>query len=258
MKVSVIIPAYNEEQFIGKTIEAVLAQNYPDVEIIVADNASTDGTSRVAGSFPSVKVVREMRAGSQFARECARGSATGEIIACLDADSIPPPDWIERGVNYFSSEKIVAVDGSLQYYDGPKLRCLIANTIQKTHYVFINWFFQTLGLGAVMIGANCFIRASALEKIGGFNTKILFYGDDTDTAKRLMSVGKVLYKPSLYVRSSTRRFEKRGLIKTAYLYSMNFLWVVLFNHPFSQRKTKNYSENQYEKDFRINEEKPAE
>ena len=251
MKVSVIIPAYNEAEFIGRTIEAVLAQTHPDVEIIVADNASTDSTGQIASSFPGVKVVREMRAGSQFARECARQSATGDVIACLDADSIPPPDWIVRGIDYFKSEKVVAVDGSLEYYDGPKLICFTANLIQKTHYVFINWLFQTLGLGAVMIGANCFIRSSALQKINGFNTNILFYGDDTDTAKRLMKVGKVLYRPSLSIRSSARRFDKRGVLKTAYLYSINFLWVVFFNRPFSQRKTKNYSENKYEGDFRI-------
>ena len=70
MKISVIIPAYNEEQYLGKTLEAVLAQDYPDFEVIVVDNASTDGTAKIARSFQKAKLGSERgRKRCQLVRE---------------------------------------------------------------------------------------------------------------------------------------------------------------------------------------------
>ena len=72
--------------------------------------------------------------------------------------------------------------------------------------------------GAYMIGGNCFIRATALEKIGGFDTSISFLGEDTDTATRLSKIGTVFFAKDLFVQSSGRRFLRDGYLKTYLTY----------------------------------------
>ena len=84
-----------------------------------------------------------------------------------------------------------------------------------------------------MIGGNFFVRASALERIGGFNTAIRFYGDDTDTAMRLTKIGKVLYRTDMRVKSSARRFKKQGVLFIFYIYIINFFSVLIRKKPYS-------------------------
>jgi glycosyltransferase involved in cell wall biosynthesis len=127
MKVSVVIPAYNEENWVGKTLEAVLKVDYPDFEVIVVDNASIDKTSEVVETYvkkdPRVKLVHQPKKGLLNAREAGRLEATGDIIAQLDADCLPAPDWISKAVKYFDDENIVGVSGPYRLYDAtPAMR----------------------------------------------------------------------------------------------------------------------------------------
>jgi len=107
MKVSVVIPAYNEENYIEKALLALMQQDLPkeEFEVIVVDNASTDHTHRVVTEFSkqhsNVRVVDKKRKGILFARECGRVAAKGEILARIDANCVPPRDWLKRGVSYF-------------------------------------------------------------------------------------------------------------------------------------------------------------
>ena len=164
-RVSVIIPAHNESGSVEHTVRAVLGQEYPDFEVIVVDNASTDDTGAVAERL-GARVVREPRKGILFAKEAGRRAATGEIIAGLDADCVASPDWIRKGVSYFTKPDIVAVTGGYIYDDiSPFMRTFIkwGFSIVQTR---LNALMQWRRHGAYMIGGNCFIRAAALEKIG--------------------------------------------------------------------------------------------
>jgi glycosyltransferase involved in cell wall biosynthesis len=97
MKISVIIPAYNAEQYIGKAIESCLSQTHAPYEIIVVDDASTDGTSAVAESFfPSVRVIRlAENMGVSVARNKGVQASTGDWVAFLDADDWFLPEKLE-------------------------------------------------------------------------------------------------------------------------------------------------------------------
>jgi peptidoglycan/xylan/chitin deacetylase (PgdA/CDA1 family) len=70
-----------------------------------------------------------------------------------------------------------------------------------------------------------------LEKIGGFNRRIKFYGEDTDIAKRVSRAGKVAFIDNLYIMTSARRFIQQGILKTVFIYFINYFSVLLFNHP---------------------------
>jgi len=237
MDASIIIPAHNERERIGATIRAALAQDFSGTyEVIVVDNASTDGTADVVREFPQVHLIQESQPGVQYARERGRQQAQGEILAYLDADNLAPHDWLARGVAAFHNSRVVGVSGPYDYYDGGRLFRWLSLKMQQIGYSAMHFFVHSmLHRGGVMIGGNSLFRASALEAIGGFNTAITFYGDDTDTAMRLTRVGRVRWVPSLSVRSSARRFERRGFLRVTFLYLINFFWVTVFRKPFSNR-----------------------
>ncbi len=230
MKVSVIIPALNEEKNIGKTLDAILSSDYPNFEVIVSDNGSTDKTSEVA-KVKGVKVVREERKGTLWAREAGRKISSGKILAFLDADCLPENDWLSRGAKHFSDHKVIAVTGPYDYYDGPVFFRWFSLASQKYIYRPFNTLLRAFKRG-MLIEGNTFIRASTLEAIGGFDTSITFYGDGTDTAKRLAPHGKIIFDNSLTLKTSARRFKSEGAIKIVWLYIFFFFRTAFF------RKTK--------------------
>ena len=221
MKISIVIPAHNEEASIEGTILAALNQDYPDFEIIVVDNNCTDRTAEIASRM-GVKVVSEKNKGTQWARERGRKEAVGEIIASLDADCLPNPDWLKKGTKYFSSLKIVSVGGPYDYYDADESFRKFSLFFQKNIYSLFNTLMQFFHKGATSIGGNSFFRASALEKIGGYDTKFVFYGDDTDTAKRISKEGKVIFDKNLVVKTSARRLKSEGTLKISITYIYHF------------------------------------
>jgi len=234
-KITIIIPARNEEQYIAGVLRRLRNQDYPHTyEVIVVDNASTDSTVERARQF-DVHVIEERTVGVQFARERGRKEARGKIIAYLDADCIPPRDWLKTGIAIFDDPKIAGVSGPYDYCGGnPMFRSLVM-FVEKILFPFIHYLVHDLlRVGGIMIGGNAFLRADAMERIGGFDTSIAFYGDDTDTACRLTKIGWVVFNRDLIVKSSTRRFQRENYLKVNLKYILNFLTVLLFHRPFSQ------------------------
>src|SRR5665213_776548 len=104
MKLSFVIPAFNEEHYLGKTLESVtkaIAGRWEEFEIIVVNNASTDSTVQVALAFPHVKLVNEPRKGLSQARQSGFEASTGKLIANVDADCLVPAGWIDTVLKTF-------------------------------------------------------------------------------------------------------------------------------------------------------------
>ena len=121
MKISFVIPAYNEEDYLPKCLEAILQEKQKgkyDMEIIVVNNASTDSTRKVALSYPGVIVVDEPKKGLTYARQAGFLNSTGDIIANIDSDSILTPDWLDTVMNNFTKNpKLVALSGPFIFHD---------------------------------------------------------------------------------------------------------------------------------------------
>ncbi len=233
MKVSIVIPAYNEEAYLGKTLAAALAQTYPDLEIIVVNNNSTDRTAHVAQQFPGVRLVHEPQHGILFARERGRCAATGDIIVSMDADCLPHPQWVANAVRYFTDPSVVAVSGPYDLYDAPPFFHWTHLYSQKLIFPpFTRVLYALFGRGVIAMGGNTFARASALTAINGYNLNLKFYAEDMDTANRLAGVGRVMYHNDVAIRTSARRYLKHGILKIQGKYLMNYLWIVLFHRPF--------------------------
>lgn len=216
---SIIIPAHNEERYVADCLRSILEARSADTkEIIVVDNASTDRTATVASGIGGVRVVREERKGTSFARERGFREATGDLLVFVDADSRLHPGWIERGCRWFRNPSTVCVSGPYLCYD----LGAFWNGLSLLYW----WLFAvpaSLITGTVAVGGGMIIRRTALEAAHGFDTSVTFYGDDTNIAKRLRSVGRVRFDPRLIIWSSARRFRKQGLLKTAWTYACNFV-----------------------------------
>lgn len=230
MRLSLIIPAYNEEHYIGACLDSVLPYAGKGIdEIIVVDNASTDRTSAIALSKPGVRVVHEAKKGLPAARERGRLEATGDLVAYIDADCRLHPAWLPLVTKIFTSQpKVISLSGPGHYWDATFWQRLILR--------FFWWASSPLmyrAVGYMIFGAHFVVRREALEKIGGFDRSITFYGEDTDLARRLSVHGKVMFRMDFFILTSARRFIKEGILKSNFIYTMNFIWPILFHKPYT-------------------------
>lgn len=228
MRFSIIIPAWNEAEYVGAAIGAARAQDYPreEFEIIVVDNNSADGTSEVAKRAGADKVLLEKEQGTNSARNCGARASSGEILAFLDSDCLPPPDWLHHVERNLATKKIVATSGP---YDLGYVGIKKYLDIFYTHSLFraipqaLEFVFRKKA--AVIIGGNFAIERGVLDKIGEF-PRYRFFGDDTAIAIMIeRNVGKVWYDTSLMVKSSPRRLTRHGMLLTAMRYAFHFFKV---------------------------------
>jgi glycosyltransferase involved in cell wall biosynthesis len=114
MRVSVVIPVYNEVDRIYDCLQAIDGQTVRPFEVLVVDNNSTDGSAVVAASFPFVRVLHEAKQGVVYARDKGFNTARGDIIARIDADTLVAADWIKRIEALFTNPAIDLISGSVQ------------------------------------------------------------------------------------------------------------------------------------------------
>lgn len=242
--ISIIVPALNEEKHLAECLESLIHQkgNIP-YEIIVVDNGSEDKTPQIAQN-KNVKLVIEPIQGLTQARQAGFNASKGKIIAYIDADSIAPDDWILSIQETFR-----------QYPDAVGLCGLYRFVLKSKVHRALFWFYfnlvekmitKFLG-GQRFAGTNFAVCRSSLEKIGGFNLKVVFYGEDVDLATRLKKIGKI-YPFNSIVVSSGRRFDEKGILIPGFIYLFNYLWLLLFKKPIFNfyDKPENNAETQKE------------
>jgi len=231
MKISIVIPAYNEEHYIGDCIDAVKKHAGDKIhEIIVINNRSTDRTEEIAIQ-KGARVVYEALKGLTRARQRGLIEATGDLLAYIDADTRMPRGWVEKAETLYAKyPDMVCLSGPYRYYDGSVWKRTVMNILW---YVTAPIPYRLIGY--MTLGGNFIAKKEALTAMGGFDTSIDFYGEDTDIARRLSSFGKVRFRMDFFIYSSSRRFTSEGLIKTNIVYALNFIWEVLFHRPFTKR-----------------------
>lgn len=181
--VSIIIPAYNEEEHITETIKAVKNLSYPPelFEIIVIDDGSTDETAEKA-KREGLRVITKENAGKASALNLGVKRARGEIIGCIDADSYPEKDALLKMVPYFKDPQVAAVTSSILVRD-PKN---FLQRLQEMEYILIAWGRKLMDyLNSVYVtpGPLSLYRTDVIKKIGGFDGRVLT--EDIEIAWRL-------------------------------------------------------------------------
>lgn len=229
MDVTLVIPAYNEAAYIGATVDAARRYGGGFKEIVVVDNASTDATAEVARAH-GARVVHEPHKGLTAARQAGLEATSGEWIAYIDADTLLSPEWLAVAERVLREHPdAVSLSGPRRYFGAARWRLSLANAL---------WLMAPLiyrFVGYMILGGNFIAKRSALGAIGGFDRSIAFYGEDTDLARRLSTVGKELFRMDLVVYASARRFEEEGILQANMTYALNYLWPVLFGRPYTSR-----------------------
>jgi len=212
-KVSVVVPAYNEENYISKTISSLKTQDYKGIyEIVVVDNGSTDKTAEIARKS-GVTVIEEPTIGVCSARQAGASVSQGSIIISTDGDTSFPSDWISTIVKTFESDQsIVGVTGPYKYVNPPlwgRVYCfLLFGTVNAVFKLTKKVFYSP--------ASNLAFQKAAWEKSGGYNTTLTQGGDEHDLLRRLKRQGKIAYLKDNSVNTSSRRL-KYGLFYNLFI-----------------------------------------
>lgn len=235
--ITFVIPAYNEEQYIGRCIQSIRAEA-PGAPIIVVNNGSTDATARIARSFNGVVVLSAPKKGITIARQAGLEHAITRWVAFIDADNELPEDWLITAIHSLhepATKPIVALSGPVAYRELVKIE-------KATVYAFYVLGRAAHSVMPMLQGGNFIVNRAAMLKVGGFDTAIDFYGEDTMTAKRLSKVGKVKFDLDFFCYSSPRRFKAEGMFVTGVKYMANYIWIWVAGRPF----TKTYADHREE------------
>jgi glycosyltransferase involved in cell wall biosynthesis len=201
--VSVIVPVWNSPELIRKCLSAVSAQTYPRdrYEILVVDNGSTDSTGEAVRSFPFAILLHEPRPGSYHARNFGLTKAKGEFIAFTDADCIPAPDWLEKGIARARQDpKIGVVAGQIDLFDASPNGSAACALYEKL-FAFRQDIGARKGFSAT---ANWISPRETLSLFGGFQADRKS-GADGELANRIHSAGyPIVFAPDVIVQHPIR------------------------------------------------------
>lgn len=214
--VSVVIPLYNRRRYIVETVESVLAQRHPDVEVLVVDDGSTDGSADlVEATFGArVRLVRlPANAGRSTARNIGWALAQGELVAFLDSDDLWFPDKISRQVEAFRDPAVVLAhcwvgkidaEGKPLERDAAALAREFARALERGYeYGSITETWSRLYTSAAMV------RRDALRTSGGFDPHLSNF-EDWDVLWRIAKAGRVVTIPERLVLHRTHAGNTGG------------------------------------------------
>jgi len=199
--VSVIVPVKDEENVVGRLLNALLKSDYPEEkrDIIVVEDGSVDKTAEICRGFEreypgQVKVVcRGVSDGKPSALMEALKHVKGEIVGVFDADNVPESDALLRAANHFNDSSVVAVQGRVCAINAEEnmLTQLVAQE-ETVRYEGFMGGKEALGLFVPLNGSCYFVRRDVLEDVGGWDTTVL--SEDMELAARLIHNGyKIKY-----------------------------------------------------------------
>lgn len=209
--ISVLIPAYNEANNIGKTLMSVFSSHYPSsrYEVVVVDDGSKDDTSKIASRY-GAKVIRFRRnKGKVSALNKGIEKCRGEIIITIDADTILKRNTLTRLARYFKDKDVGAVSGAYKVRDPKSILDRLQN-LEYFGFMFSRKIQEALSSVLVVPGAIGAFRKSVVKKLGGFREEILV--EDYDLTVRIHKLG---YKV---------KFDKKALAWTEPPKTLRSLW----------------------------------
>jgi glycosyltransferase involved in cell wall biosynthesis len=228
VKVSFIIPAFNEESFITSCLASIRSLKGDPYEILVVDNNSTDGTAVIAKALCD-RVIRCSIQGIGAARNEGAKHAKGKFLAFIDADAQVSEEWLEAGLR--TAERSGVVTGWNYFRESNPILAVYFNSYSVVFFAL--QAVSALVGSSLVAGNNLLIRRDLFGQTGGFPR---YVGEDVKLAKILAGL-KVRAKLSLGMRIgySSRRFRKQGFLRTM------ILWI---SSVFS-----NISEHDYRLDY---------
>ena len=220
--VSIVIPAYNEEDTILPCLESCIAQTVPAHEIIVVNNKSTDKTvaivREVQSLYPDAPIILIEQADSQGitpTRNKGFDSATGDIIGRIDSDSIVEPNWVEETIKAFMDPTVAAITGPVIYYEFPFRRFgrIADDTMRKAMFKLVRDY-------KFLFGSNMGLTRDAWLTVRDETCadKEDLMHEDLDLAVHIHRAGlRIMYAPNVIAGMSLRRMDDSPSDMVSYL-----------------------------------------
>ncbi len=208
-RVSVVVCSHNGGATLDECLRSLSDLDYPDYEVIVVDDGSTDDTREILARFPGVRAIHQDHRGLSFARNAGLVRATGTLIAYTDSDCVADRNWLIYLVHQLLRSGAAAVGGpNLTPDDGWLAGCVAAAPGQPTHVLVSDHVAEHIP------GCNMAFRREVLEAINGFDPQFRKAGDDVDICWRLQHEGLLItFAPGAFVwhhrRQSPRSYLKQ-------------------------------------------------
>jgi GT2 family glycosyltransferase len=204
-RISVVVCSFNGSRTINECLQALSKVRYPDFEVLVVDDGSTDNTAAIAAQY-DVKLIRTPNQGLSQARNVGWQAANGEIVAYIDDDAYPDPDWLGYLAETFRKADYAGVGGpNIPPREDGFIAACVANAPGGPAHVLL-----TDTDAEHIPGCNMAFLRSALEAVGGFDVQFRTAGDDVDICWRLQERGwKLGFSPSAVVWH-----HRRNLLRT--------------------------------------------
>ncbi len=218
--ISIIIPTFNEEKYIGQTLDSAMNQDYKEYEIIVVDNCSKDRTATISRKY--AKNVLITKSNVAQARNIGAKRAKGEILLFLDADTIINKNFLKEVACRFENNDIIGL------YPRVKTEGKLGD---KIAYSLSFELIRVLSkLGHPLYPTMCVAyRKKEFEKAGGFEETFIT-GEDIILTKRIKEYGKCVVEKDLTVYTSPRRSSKMGALSFMRFHFINF-FLFLMGRP---------------------------
>ncbi|HEX5273428.1 MAG TPA: glycosyltransferase, partial [Gemmataceae bacterium] len=210
-RVSVVVCTYNGGSTLDQCLRSLRDIDYPNYEVIVVDDGSTDATPTILERFPEVRAIRQPNMGLSVARNVGLREATGEVVAYTDSDCFADADWLTHLVYQLERSGAAAIGGpNLTPEDGRLAACVAASPGQPTHVL------ESDQVAEHVPGCNMAFRRDALLAINGFDPQYRKAGDDVDVCWRLQQAGHwITFAPGAFVWHHRRQNPRAYLRQQA-------------------------------------------
>jgi GT2 family glycosyltransferase len=210
-RVSVVVCSYNGSRTLGQCLRSLETLDYPDYEVIVVDDGSTDHTRAVLAEHPTVRAIHQANRGLSAARNVGLQEATGSIVAYTDADCYADPQWLTHLVYQLAHTSAAGVGGpNLAPEDGRLAACVAAAPGQPMHVL------ESDQVAEHIPGCNMAFRREALLAVNGFDPVYRKAGDDVDLCWRLQQAGYwITFAPGAFVWHHRRQTPRAYLRQQA-------------------------------------------
>jgi glycosyltransferase involved in cell wall biosynthesis len=205
-RLTVVVCAYQEQERLGRCLASLAASDYPDLEVVVCDDGSTDGTADVARDYP-FRLLELPHGGLSAARNAGTAVATGELVAFLDADATCHPGWAHHLVLPFLDDPAVVGSG------GPNLPVRSAGLTARAVALSPGNPVEVLtrpDRAEHVAGCNSAFRRDALLASGGYLPALTSAGDDVDVCWRLLDQGGTV----AFSAAAQVRHERRSTVRS--------------------------------------------
>lgn len=209
-KASVVVCSYNGRKTLDRCLLSLKGLNYPDYEVVLVDDGSTDDTQEIVGRHPWVRVIRQENKGLSVARNVGARASVGDVIVYTDSDCMADPDWLYYLIGTLLSGDYAGVGGPniSPPAENWVQACVAAAPGGPSHVLLTDVVAEHIP------GCNMAFHRWAFEQVGGFDPEYRKAGDDVDFCWRLQQSGGVIaFSPSAivwhYRRFTLRAFRKQ-------------------------------------------------